>query len=164
MIFFPYKSLLYFQRSPVTRHRRASYMLCKLHYAVPSQLEFGPPVHRLVIWLVTSIGCGNLKKLPQSQTDTKSYQGRTKYSMMQSRTPRSKIHVDWRGQKEQLCLKPNCNQIATAFNTKIRSTLIFAKISNKKNRRAALSVVSWRLVTMFLPCFCLTVVEYSSRY
>ena len=56
------------------------------------------------------------------------------------------------------------NQIATAFNTKIRSTLIFAKISNKKNRRAALSVVSWRLVTMFLPCFCLTVVEYSSRY
>ena len=41
---FPIQSLLYFQRSPVTRHRRASHMLCKLHYTLPSQREFGPPV------------------------------------------------------------------------------------------------------------------------
>ena len=41
---FPIQSLLYFQRSSVTRHRRASHRLCKLHYTLPSQREFGPPV------------------------------------------------------------------------------------------------------------------------
>ena len=38
------QSLLYFQLSPVTRHRRVSYGIFKLHYTLPSQREFGPPV------------------------------------------------------------------------------------------------------------------------